>query len=621
VILDPQLPPSLEASTVLSVRGLRVAFPSIDGNLIAVEDVSFDVAAGETLAIVGESGSGKSVTAKSVMRLVDFMGGRIDAGQILLRREGGAPIDLVGASEHTLRRIRGKAVSLVFQEPMTSLNPVLTIGDQIKEAIRLHERCNEREIQRRALTALEQVRIPEAEKRLKQYPHELSGGMRQRVMIAMALACRPALLIADEPTTALDVTIQAEILELIKTLQREIGMAVLFITHDMGVVAEIADRVMVMRHGRKVEENSVEEIFRDPQHPYTQALLAAVPRLGSMKGRPSPERFAVLSGASPPANTASTGFIRRADNQPLRPVLEVDRLTVRFPVRKGLLQRTIANVHAVEEVSFKLYPGETLSLVGESGSGKSTTGRSILKLVEPTDGDIIIKGRNITNYPPRLMQPVRSEIQMVFQDPFASLNPRMMVEDIVAEPLRIEGKLDRAAIRRRVAVLLDRVGLGAQHLTRYPFEFSGGQRQRICIARALALNPSIIVADEAVSALDVSIRAQVINLLMELQEELGISYLFISHDIAVVEWVSHRVAVMYLGEIVEIGPREAIISNPQHPYTQKLLASVPVADPRERRARRTAASEIPSAMRPVGYMPEKKSMKLVGRHHLVQTAC
>jgi glutathione transport system ATP-binding protein len=603
---------------LLSIENLRVVFPGVDGEFAAVEELSFDLRTGETLAIVGESGSGKSVTAKSIMRLVDFMNGEIRSGAIRFRPSEHESYDIAQLNETELRGLRGKAMALIFQEPMTSLNPVLTIGDQIAEVVLLHEGMSKSAALARALEALKQVRIPEAERRLKQYPHELSGGMRQRVMIAMALACRPALLIADEPTTALDVTIQADILGLLKTLQDEIGMAVLFITHDMGVVAEIADRVLVMRHGRKVEEGTAHQIFHAPRHAYTRALLSAVPKLGSMKGKLLPERFEgvhpdALEGATPPVVMPGQHAPAYAE----KPILEVVDLTVRFPVRKGLLRRIVANVHAVENVSFKLFPGETLSIVGESGSGKSTTGRAILKLVESTSGDIILRGRNITNHTPMVMREARRHIQMVFQDPFASLNPRMTVEQIVGEPFHIHEDLDAAQVRARVIALLERVGLGDMHLARYPFEFSGGQRQRICIARALALNPSIIIADEAVSALDVSIRAQVINLMMDLQEELGLSYLFISHDIAVVERISHRIAVMYLGEIVEMGTREDILGNPRHPYTQKLIAAVPVADPDARVVRKLSARDIPSAVFPRGHAPALRSLEEVAPGHFV----
>jgi glutathione transport system ATP-binding protein len=614
--LDARPGPSL-----LEVRGLRVAFPSADDReTVAVEDLSFVVQPGETLAIVGESGSGKSVTAKSIMRLVDFMGGELRAGEILFSPQGDSPVDLASLDQLQLRRIRGKAISLVFQEPMTSLNPVLRIGDQIAEALILHEGLSHQQAAVRTLEALKQVRIPEGERRARQYPHELSGGMRQRVMIAIALACRPALLIADEPTTALDVTIQAEVLALIKALQSEIGMAVLFITHDMAVVAEIADRVLVMRHGRKVEEGRVDQIFHAPRHPYTRALLAAVPQLGSMRGKTEPAHFDVPAAVDagqgsadtpPPSTPVGSHYPRHV------PILEVEGLTVRFPIKKGLLQRVVANVHAVENVSFKLFPGETLSLVGESGSGKSTTARSILKLIEPTAGDIIIRGRNVSHHSPLTMRGQRRHIQMVFQDPFASLNPRMTVEEIVGEPFVIHNGVAKSEIRDRVVALLRRVGLGPRDCRRYPFEFSGGQRQRVCIARALALNPSIIVADEPVSALDVSIRAQVLNLMMELQDELGLAYLFISHDMAVVERVSHRIAVMYLGEIVEIGPREAIISYPQHPYTRKLIDAVPIADPSRRRKRELTAEEISSTIRPLDHLHQRKPWNEVAPGHFV----
>ena len=402
-------------------------------------------------------------------------------------------------------------------------------------------------------------------------------------------------------------------------------MAVLFITHDMGVVAEIADRVIVMRNGRKIEDGPVRQIFHEPRHSYTRALLSAVPRLGSMAGKARPERFdgvQPIDQDTPGSSDAESNAARQADaaHDPAydgNPILEVMDLTVRFPVRKGLMRRIVANVHAVENVSFKLYPGETLSIVGESGSGKSTTGRAILRLVEATSGDIVLRGRNITNHTPAVMRDARRHIQMVFQDPFASLNPRMTVEELVGEPFQIHEKLDAAQIRRRVTGLLERVGLGAQHLARYPFEFSGGQRQRICIARALALNPSIIIADEAVSALDVSIRAQVINLMMDLQKELGLAYLFISHDIAVVERISHRIAVMYLGEIVEMGSREDILANPRHPYTRKLISAVPIADPDRRVVRRLEGGDIPSAVHPRGYEPVLRPLEEVAQGHYV----
>ncbi len=613
-----------EGAPILAIDGLTTVFPTVDGDVPAVIDMSFSISAGETVAVVGESGSGKSVTARSILRLTDYQGAKLRAGAINFRGRDGQVLDLTKLEPSQMRKIRGNDISIIFQEPLTALNPVMTVGEQIAEAIVLHQNKTYAQAMDQALKQLELARIPEAGRRLGQYPHELSGGMRQRVMIAMALACRPQLLIADEPTTALDVTIQAQILSLIRALQAEIGMAVLFITHDMGVVAEIADRVVVMYQGRKVEEGPVAQVFSDPQHPYTKALLAAVPRLGSMVGKMSPEPFPRISlgheriGQEPgPERVAPAPSIPVRAGTPLN-VLEVHNLTTRFPIHAGIFKKHVANVHAVENVSFTLAERETLALVGESGCGKSTTGRTILKLVEPTSGDIIVQRRNITNYTPWLMQPVRRQAQMIFQDPFASLNPRMSVEELVAEPLLIHEICPRKETRDRVVDLLEQVGLRSEHLVRYPHEFSGGQRQRLCIARALSLNPAMIIADEAVSALDVSIQAQVVNLLMDLQQRYGISYLFISHDMAVVERVSHRVGVMYLGQIVEIGPRERVFANPQHPYTRKLLDSVPVADPGRRRERPMQTSEIPSPVKPVGYEPVIPPMIEVEPGHFVQ---
>jgi glutathione transport system ATP-binding protein len=418
---------------------------------------------------------------------------------------------------------------------------------------------------------------------LSRYPHQLSGGMRQRVMIAMALSCRPAVLIADEPTTALDVTIQAQILQLIAVLQKEMAMGVIFITHDMGVVADIADRVLVMYRGEAVESGTVEEIFRAPQHPYTQALLAAVPRLGSMRGSDLPRHFPLLQQPAPDEGEQNTVVAGE-------PILKVRDLVARFPLRSGILNRVTREVHAVEKVSFDLWPGETLSLVGESGCGKSTTGRALLRLVATQGGTIVFNGERIDTLANSKLQALRRDIQFIFQDPFASLDPRQTVGYSIMEPLRVHGMAEEEA-RARVAWLLERVGLQPEHAWRYPHEFSGGQRQRICIARALALNPKVVIADEAVSALDVSIRAQIINLMLDLQREMGIAFLFISHDMAVVERISHRVAVMYRGRIVEIGPRRAVFENPQHPYTRKLMAAVPVADPTHRHPQRVLLSD------------------------------
>ncbi len=581
---------------LLRVENLSVQFGSRGRPLEAVKSLSFHIQPGETLAIVGESGSGKSVTALSLMRLIEREGGTITGGRVNFMTRAGAPRDLLRLDEATLRGVRGRDISMIFQEPMTSLNPVFTVGEQLAEVLMLHEQASRREALERAAEMLKKVRIPDPLRRLNQYPHELSGGMRQRVMIAMAMFCRPQLLIADEPTTALDVTIQAQVLELIKLLQEESGMSVLFITHDLGVVADIADRVLVMRHGEKVEESPIRTLFAAPTQPYTKALLAAVPRLGHEQGPVAPADVA--------------------------PILTVQGLTKRFPIRKGIMKRIVGHVHAVENISFHLKRGETLALVGESGCGKSTTGRAIMKLIEPDAGQITLNGKDVSAFTARQMRPVRREIQMIFQDPYASLNPRLTAFEAVVEPLVIhEPGISRAALRERAAALLARVGLPADYLSRFPHQFSGGQRQRLCIARALSVSPKIIVADEAVSALDVSVQAQVIDLLRELQARDGISYLFISHDMGVVERMSHRVAVMYLGQIVEIGDARDVLSDPRHDYTRRLLASVPVPDP-EHRSKRTpiAQGEVPSPIRMLGDAPATPALTEVAPGHFVQAA-
>ncbi|WP_299997189.1 glutathione ABC transporter ATP-binding protein GsiA [uncultured Cedecea sp.] len=567
----------LATDHVLSVRDLTIRFEQ-QGQLVpAVENLSFTLGRGETLAIVGESGSGKSVTGLALMRLLSESGSQMTCEELLLRRRSQQVTNLLEMSNAQMRNVRGADIAMIFQEPMTSLNPVFTVGVQIAEAIQLHQKIGHKRALEEARLMLERVRIPDARDILNRFPHQLSGGMRQRVMIAMALSCRPAVLIADEPTTALDVTIQAKILQLIRVLQEEMQMGVIFITHDMGVVADIADRVLVMYRGQAVESGPVEQIFRHPQHRYTQSLLAAVPRLGAMTGHALPQKFPVISSDGsdklitfPSQDTIPAGA---------KPILEVRDLVTRFPIRGGIFNRVKRQVHAVEKVSFDLRPGETLALVGESGSGKSTTGRSLLRLVKNQSGTISFDGRRIDNLSNADMQSIRKDIQFIFQDPYASLDPRQTVGYSILEPLLVHKVMKPEQAELRVASLLERVGLLPEHASRYPHEFSGGQRQRICIARALALNPKVVIADESVSALDVSIRAQIINLLLDLQQELGIAFLFISHDMAVVERISHRVAVMYLGQIVEIGPRSAVFENPQHPYTRKLMAAVPVADP------------------------------------------
>ncbi|GLR77633.1 dipeptide ABC transporter ATP-binding protein (plasmid) [Azospirillum oryzae] len=615
------------APALLSVEGLSVAFDGEHGPVRVVDDVSFTVAPGETVAIVGESGSGKSVTSLSLMRLVDYAGGRIVGGRIRFKGRDGRERDLATPPAEALTDMRGNDIAMVFQEPMTSLNPVFTIGDQIAEAVMLHQGLDRKAARAEALRMLEKVRIPEPARLLDRHPHQLSGGMRQRVMIAMALSCRPSLLIADEPTTALDVTIQAQILRLIRLLQDEMGMGVIFITHDMGVVAEVADRVVVMWRGRKVEEGPVERIFQAPQHPYTKALLSAVPKLGALRGQDLPIRFPLLvvdeakADATPPAPPVQD-TVRAAD----APLLEVRDLTTRFDVRKGIFGSLKARVHAVEKVSFAVRPGETLALVGESGCGKSTTGRTIMGLQSATSGTIRFDGVDTATLDSNGQAKLKEKIQYIFQDPFASLNPRMTVGFSVAEPMLVHdyvptakpGVSRRRAIEERVAELLTQVGLKPEHARRYPHEFSGGQRQRICIARAIACDPKLIIADEAVAALDVSIQAQIVNLLMELQATRGLSYLFISHDMAVVERVSHRVAVMYLGQIVELGPRRAVFENPQHPYTRRLMAAVPIADPSRRtRDLRLLTGEIPSPIRSLGDEPLVQPLVPVGDDHFV----
>nr|WP_314257475.1 ABC transporter ATP-binding protein [uncultured Devosia sp.] len=601
---------------VLSVANLNVAFQTTDhsgriGWTRVVNDVSFDVGARQTLAVVGESGSGKSVTSLAIMGLLDPKHARV-TGTITF---GGQ--DLLQLSDAQMRTIRGNQIAMIFQEPMTSLNPVHTIGRQVSEVLIEHKGLSQEAADAETVRLFERVRIPGAQSRLHDYPHNFSGGMRQRVLIAMALACNPKLLIADEPTTALDVTIQAQIVELLKELQAEEGMSVLFITHDMGVVAEIADKTIVMYKGRAVETGLTEDVFARQQHPYTKALLSAVPRLGSMSGIERPMRFPVVdktTGASDvPTQTPDT--VARVGE----PLLQVTNLVKRFDIHAGMMRKVVARVHAVENISFDLRVGETLALVGESGCGKSTTGQSILRLQEPNGGKILFEGTDLRQLDSLQMRAMRSQIQMIFQDPYASLNPRIRIGDAIAEPI-LQHKLgDRKFARERVAELMERVGLTAEMANRFPHEFSGGQRQRISIARALALNPKLIVADEAVSALDVSIKAQVVNLLLDLQAQLKLAYLFISHDMAVVERLSHRVAIMYLGEIVEMGPREAIFGNPQHPYTKRLMAAVPIPDPARRLIKRPVSNdEIKSPVRAVNYSAPTRAIREVSPGHFVQ---
>ncbi|KQQ35647.1 glutathione ABC transporter ATP-binding protein [Rhizobium sp. Leaf306] len=580
---------------LLSVERLSVEF----GESRVVDDLSFTVEAGQTVAVVGESGSGKSVTSLSTMRLADMMGAYYASGRIMFNGR-----DLLQASQKEMRSVRGKEIAMIFQEPMTSLNPVFTIGDQICEVLVLHEKMSKSAALAEAGRLLDMVRLPDSEELLTRYPHQLSGGMRQRVMIAMALACRPKLLIADEPTTALDVTIQAQILNIMRDLQKTLGMGMVFITHDMGVVAEMADHVVVMWKGKKVEEGPVREIFANPQHPYTQALLSAVPKLGSMTGEAFPKRLplTILQDGKP--TVVGEERIQDTVKNGATPLLSVKDLYVRFDIKKNLFGKATHRLSAVQKVSFDIHPGETLALVGESGSGKSTIGRTIQQLQSAMSGDIAFNGRTFSSMSAAERFRLRQDVQYIFQDPFASLDPRKTVGFSIAEPINTHSLIsDAKAVRRRVDELLERVGLTSDVATRYPHEFSGGQRQRVCIARALASDPKLIIADEALSALDVSIQAQIINLFMDLQAERGLAYLFISHDMAVVEKMSHRVAVLFLGQIMELGSRRQVFETPAHDYTRRLLSAVPVADPTVARQSAMIEGEIPNPVKRVGDEP------------------
>ncbi|WP_313515930.1 ABC transporter ATP-binding protein [Pseudomonas sp.] len=566
---------------LLSVERLCIDF----GPKRVVSELSFALHAGKTLCIAGESGSGKSLTSLAIMGLLP-KAASVPGGAILFEGR-----DLLGCSDRQMQELRGKDIGMIFQEPMTSLNPLMTVGRQLQETVRRHESLSGQETRARARQMLDAVRVPQVDKRLAQYPHELSGGMRQRVMIAMAMLCKPRVLIADEPTTALDVTIQAQILELMRELQAEFDTTLLMITHDMGVVAEMADEVVVMNQGQMEERAEVRQLFAAPQAAYTRKLLAAVPVLGS------------------------AGLPESREDRPV--VLEVENLQVRFPLRGGWFKPT-RNVHAVENVSFRLRQGETLGIVGESGCGKSTTGRALLSML-PFDGSVKLLGRELNGIGGEALREVRQDIQMIFQDPYASLNPRKTILDLVGEPLLIHGQGDRRQRQARVAELLEQVGLPAEAMQRYPHMFSGGQRQRICIARALALNPKVIIADESVSALDVSVQAQVLELLERLQREHDLSYVFISHDMAVVERICHRVAVMFCGQIVEIGRRDQVLGNPQHPYTQRLLSAVPIPDVDKRRDFKALLREIqvPDPIRPKGYVAPPQQYRQQDVDHLV----
>ncbi|HPW86384.1 MAG TPA: ABC transporter ATP-binding protein, partial [Chitinophagales bacterium] len=549
---------------LLEVKNLVTEFNTENGLVKAVDDVSFHVNKGEVIGIVGESGSGKSVTSLSIMRLIPNPPGKIAGGQINYYRNGGAPVDLVKVSHAEMRSYRGNEISMIFQEPMTSLNPVFTCGNQVVEAIMLHQKVSKKEAEAKTLELFQKVKLPNPERILKAYPHQLSGGQKQRVMIAMAMSCQPKILIADEPTTALDVTVQKTILELINDLSKETGMSTIFITHDLGVIAEIADRVVVMYKGKIVEQGTVLEIFSNPKHPYTKGLLACRPPLGKRLSKLPviadfmEENNGVITEKTADMNALVDAFVvseaqtkRRFETlQQNTPILQLKNIQTWFPTKTNIFGKPLEYVKAVDDVSFDVHEGETLGLVGESGCGKTTLGRTILRLIEPTGGKAIFDGKDIFNLDQQELKQLREHMQIIFQDPYSSLNPRMTIGNAILEPMQVHKKYSNDAERKdKVIELLEKVNMKPEHFQRYPHEFSGGQRQRICIARALALNPKFIICDESVSALDVSVQAQVLNLLIQLREEFKFTYIFISHDLSVVKFMSDRMVVMNKGRI------------------------------------------------------------------------
>ena len=567
---------------LLSIKDLSVDFIAESGVTNALKNISFSVNRGEVVALVGESGSGKSVTSLSILQLLPSPPAKYSTGEILFSENGDQQIDLLKRNRYEMQDIRGNKIAMIFQEPMTSLNPVLTCGDQVMEAILIHKKISKPAAKQQTIDWFEKVKLPGPETVFSRYPHQLSGGQKQRVMIAMAMCCEPSLLICDEPTTALDVTVQKTILQLIKELQQQSNMGVIFITHDLGVVAEIADRAVVMYKGKNVEQNSVKEIFTNPQHPYTKALLACRP-VNHERGKRLPVVSDFLEEMNPIAIGSEAGAtklettLQTSDFQPLTSVLlSVQNLSVWFSNKKTLFGKALSFTKAVDDVSFEVYKGETLGLVGESGCGKTTLGRTLLRLIEPTAGKIIYNGVDLTAKKRDDLRSLRKEVQIVFQDPYSSLNPRITIGSAIAEPMKVHHILPTDKQRKdKVTELLEKVNLKAEHFNRYPHEFSGGQRQRIVIARALALNPSFIVCDESVSALDVSVQAQVLNLLNDLKKEFGFTVIFISHDLSVVRYISDRILVMNNGKIEESGKADDIYFNPQSAYTKKLIASIP----------------------------------------------
>jgi len=560
---------------LLRINDLSIDFVSESGTTSALKNISLSVNRSEILAIVGESGSGKSVTALSILQLLTNTA-KFTSGEIIFSEDGNNEIDLVRLPNKQLQKIRGNKIAMIFQEPMTSLNPVFTCGNQVAESIQLHKKISPREAKQQAIEWFRKVKLPEPEKVFSKFPHQLSGGQKQRVMIAMAICCKPSLLICDEPTTALDVTVQKNILQLIKELQEEQKMGVIFITHDLGVVSEIADKIAVMYKGNIVETNSRNEIFANPQHPYTKGLLACRP-VFHQKG----ERLPIVSDFLEEKKTEIKSYnekqeFRNIENDKAEILLRVKNLSVWFPVKKNLLGKSLSFTKAVDDVSFELIKGETLGLVGESGCGKTTLGRTLLRLIEPTAGEIIYNGIDLTKKTSDEIISLRKDIQLVFQDPYSSLNPRLTIGSAITEPLKVHGQYKNEKQRKeKVVDLLEKVNLDSKHFHRYPHEFSGGQRQRIVIARALALNPSFIICDEPVSALDVSVQAQVLNLLNDIKKEFGFTAIFISHDLAVVRYISDRIMVMHKGKIVEQGVADEVYYHPKNEYTKNLIDSIP----------------------------------------------